>query len=74
MMRESGVTAVTAVKRVEAILWDVDGTLSDTFMLGLSATDKVLQGEGKPPISEREYHGGTIYTTPRRFAWHITGP
>ena len=58
---------------VEAILYDVDGTLSDSFMLGFKATDEVLKAEGYPSISEETYHGGTIYTTPRRFAWHATG-
>ncbi len=58
---------------VDAILYDVDGTLSDSFMLGFKATDEVLKTEGFPSISEETYHGGTIYTTPRRFAWHATG-
>jgi phosphoglycolate phosphatase-like HAD superfamily hydrolase len=55
-----------------AVLYDVDGTISDSFLLGFSATDAVLRREGFPAISEETYHKGTMYTTPRRFAWHAT--
>ena len=48
-----------------AVLYDVDGTISDSFLLGFSATDAVLRREGFPAISEETYHKGTMYTTPR---------
>lgn len=51
----------------------IDRTISDSFKLGFTSTAKVLERNGKPGISEDEYHQGTVYTTPRRFAWHITG-
>lgn len=58
--------------KVNAILWDVDGTLSDSFMLGFTSTATVLSRNGKTSITEDEYHAGTKYTTPRRLAWHVT--
>lgn len=58
------------VKR--AVLWDVDGTLSDSYLLGYTCTLSVLKGNAYDPISEEEYHAGTKYATPDRFAWHIT--
>ena len=53
---------------VDAFLYDIDGTLSDIFMLGFKTTDEVLKAEGFPSITTEIYHEGTIYTTPRRFA------
>eukprot|EP00605_Chrysophyceae_sp_TOSAG23-4_P001479 GSChrysophyteH1.ASY1.ANO1.1616.1 assembled CDS len=58
---------------IEAIFWDVDGTLSNSFSLGFEATNDVLLEHGREPISVETYHAGTIYATPRRFAWHLTG-
>jgi len=60
-------------ERAQAILWDVDGTLSDSFNLGFTSTKTVLANNGKASISEDEYHQGTKFTTPRRLAWHVTG-
>jgi hypothetical protein len=67
----AGAVAISGVGR--AILWDVDGTLSDSYMLGFSSTQKVLSNNGKAAITEDEYHLGTKYTTPRRLSWHVTG-
>jgi phosphoglycolate phosphatase-like HAD superfamily hydrolase len=63
------------------VLFDVDGTLCETFQLGLSATRTVLREyytrtgakaadvPDEELVSEASYHEGTRYTTPRRFAW-----
>lgn len=59
--------------RYKGILWDVDGTLSNSFQLAFASTLEVLKKHNKGPISEEEYHRGTIYTAQRRLAWHITG-
>lgn len=56
----------------KGVLWDVDGTLSDSFMLGFESTQQILQNNGYNRISEDDYHKGTRYTTPRRLAWHVT--
>eukprot|EP01032_Pedospumella_encystans_P012243 gene12243-14176_t len=60
----------TRTKR--AVLWDVDGTLSDSYLLGYTCTLTVLANNGYDPISEEEYHAGTKYATPDRFSWHLT--
>lgn len=60
----------TGIKR--AVLWDVDGTLSDSYLLGYTCTLSVLKENSYDPISEEDYHAGTKYATPDRFAWHIT--
>ena len=57
----------------KAILWDVDGTLSDSYMLGFTSTKNVLLSNNIDMISEKEYHEGTKFTTPMRLAWHATG-
>lgn len=56
-----------------AVLWDVDGTLSDSYLLGYTCTLKVLERNEQPSITEEQYHAGTKYPTPDRFAWHVTG-
>jgi phosphoglycolate phosphatase-like HAD superfamily hydrolase len=60
------------IKHHRGILFDVDGTLSDSFALGFTSTQQVLLRNGYREITEEEYHQGTKYSTPRRFAWHLT--
>mmetsp|Transcript_7278 Transcript_7278/g.15927 ORF Transcript_7278/g.15927 Transcript_7278/m.15927 type:complete len:258 (+) Transcript_7278:144-917(+) len=67
----SAISSMSCVGR--AVLWDVDGTLSDSYLLGFSSTQSVLSSTQKAPITEAEYHLGTKYTTPRRLSWHVTG-
>lgn len=55
------------------ILWDVDGTIADSYLLGFTSTNEVLKRHGKNAITEESYHEGTKFTTPRRLAWHVTG-
>lgn len=55
------------------ILWDIDGTLSDSFSLCYESTVKVLTDNGLDRITHEQYHQGTKLTTPRRLAWHVTG-
>jgi phosphoglycolate phosphatase-like HAD superfamily hydrolase len=62
-----------AMSNVRAVLWDVDGTLSDSSNLGFTSTLQVLKNNGIADISSEDYHLGTRYTTPDRFAWHVTG-
>lgn len=58
---------------MRAVLWDVDGTLSDSYLLGFTCTQKFLERNGCSLVTEEQYHAGTIYPTPERFAWHVTG-
>lgn len=55
-----------------AVLFDVDGTLADSWNLGYTCTQRVMQLNGHELISEESYHEGTKYSTPKRFAWHVT--
>eukprot|EP00607_Mallomonas_marina_P001159 CAMPEP_0182429714 /NCGR_PEP_ID=MMETSP1167-20130531/32844_1 /TAXON_ID=2988 /ORGANISM="Mallomonas Sp, Strain CCMP3275" /LENGTH=294 /DNA_ID=CAMNT_0024613819 /DNA_START=119 /DNA_END=1003 /DNA_ORIENTATION=+ len=55
------------------LLWDVDGTLSDSYNLGFTSTQTVLANNGYRSITSEEYHEGTKLTTPRRLALHATG-
>ncbi len=57
----------------KSVLWDVDGTLSNSYMLGFVSTLDVLRTNNLSGISEDTYHQGTKYTTPHRLAWHATG-
>eukprot|EP01038_Epipyxis_sp_PR26KG_P007750 gene7750-10528_t len=57
----------------QAIIFDIDGTLSDSYELGFSSSNIVLSNNNYKPINSIEYHEGTKYSTPRRFAWHVTG-
>ena len=70
MMTSNYAVSVSRGKR--AVLWDVDGTLSDSFRLGYDSTLSVLKNVGVQ-ITEDQYHQGTKLTTPRRLAWHVTG-
>jgi HAD superfamily hydrolase (TIGR01509 family) len=62
----------TKISHKKVILFDVDGTLSDSWKLGFTSTQLVLRNAGHQDITEEEYHQGTKYSTPRRFAWHLT--
>ncbi|KAG7342404.1 phosphoglycolate phosphatase [Nitzschia inconspicua] len=55
---------------LEAIIFDIDGTLADSWKLGYDATLVVLQNHSIPLISPETYHEGTKYSTPHRLARH----
>lgn len=55
---------------IKAILFDVDGTLADSWKLGFDATQVVLERNGIPKITVETYHYGTRYSTPERLARH----
>jgi phosphoglycolate phosphatase-like HAD superfamily hydrolase len=50
----------------KAIIFDIDGTLCNSWKLGFSATQTVLGRD----ITEGEYHAGTCWSTPERLARH----
>ena len=52
-----------------AILFDLDGTLCDSFQLGFQATKEVLGSEHT--ITATDYHQGTKFCTPERLARHV---
>ncbi len=55
---------------VKGILFDIDGTLANSWRLGYDATQVVLQNNGIAPITEDVYHDHTRYCTPDRMARH----
>jgi len=56
--------------KLQAVIFDVDGTLADSGQLGFDATLVVLEKNGIPPITYEEYCDYTRYTTPDRLARH----
>jgi phosphoglycolate phosphatase-like HAD superfamily hydrolase len=57
-------------QKVKAVIFDVDGTLADSWKLGFDATMVVLDKNNIPTITEEMYHDGTRYATPERLARH----
>ena len=58
------------VKTPEAIIFDIDGTLADSWKLGFEATLVVLENNNIPLIDEATYHECTKFSTPQRLARH----
>jgi len=63
--------------RVKGVIFDIDGTLADSWNLGYQATKTVLSeyhNKHTPetyPLTSEEYHFGCRYTTPERLACHV---
>lgn len=57
-------------KSFGTVIFDIDGTLCNSFQLGYSATNTVLQNNGFKTVTADEYHAGTKWTTPERLARH----
>ena len=66
----SSISTTTTTTTTTTVLFDIDGTLADSFQLGFDATQEVLAREGLPPITHADYHAHTIYPTPERLARH----
>jgi phosphoglycolate phosphatase len=60
----------TDLKTVKAVIFDIDGTLADSWKLGFDATQKVLEKYGFDWITAECYHEHCIYSTPERLARH----
>ncbi|VEU41205.1 unnamed protein product [Pseudo-nitzschia multistriata] len=54
----------------KAIIFDIDGTLADSWKLGFDATLVVLENNDLPLIDEATYHKCTKFSTPQRLARH----
>jgi len=57
-------------RNLQAIIFDVDGTLADSWKLGYEATLEVLEYNNIPKVSLETYHECTRYATPDRLARH----
>eukprot|EP00440_Ansanella_granifera_P013766 gb/GFBE01014958.1/.p1 GENE.gb/GFBE01014958.1/~~gb/GFBE01014958.1/.p1 ORF type:complete len:272 (+),score=42.06 gb/GFBE01014958.1/:1-816(+) len=66
-------SAAPAKPRPLAVLWDIDGTLVESTRLAFEGTNEVLKSSGHLEITEAQYKEGCKYTTPRRFAYHVSG-
>lgn len=58
------------LKQVKGIIFDIDGTLADSWRLGYDATLTVLERHNIPLITPEFYHSCTKYSTPERLARH----
>ena len=54
----------------KGIIFDIDGTLADSWKLGFDATQVILEKHGIPLITEETYHECTRNATPDRLARH----
>lgn len=57
-------------KKIQGIIFDIDGTLADSWKLGYDATLVVLKNNNIELISPELYHQCTRYATPERLARH----
>lgn len=57
-------------KNLKAVIFDIDGTLADSWKLGYDATLQVLAKNNLPRVSVETYHECTRYATPDRLARH----
>jgi phosphoglycolate phosphatase len=57
-------------ENLKGIIFDIDGTLADSWKLGFDATIVVLENNKIPSITEEIYHECTRYATPDRLARH----
>lgn len=53
-----------------SIIWDLDGTISDSFQLGYLSTNYVLSLNEYNLINEEEYKIGSKYPTKQRMSFH----
>ena len=67
----SAFVSLETIKSVKGILFDVDGTLADSWKLGFDATQVVLQRNNIELITQELYHDCTRYCTPDRLARHV---
>jgi phosphoglycolate phosphatase len=66
-----GISGKTSnINSVKGVIFDIDGTLSDSWALGFDATKTVLSKNAINQITEEEYHECTRYCTPERLARH----
>lgn len=55
---------------IKGIIFDIDGTLADSWRLGFDATQSILARHNIPLITPELYHECTRYSTPERLARH----
>jgi len=68
--RDSIPIEVAKPQDAKGVIFDIDGTLADSWKLGFDATQVVLKNNDISPITEDLYHECTKYSTPERLARH----
>ena len=63
---------LAAMNRV-GVVFDIDGTLADSFRLGFDADERGAATERLPAHQRGDYHDNCIYVTPERMARHAVG-
>ena len=53
-------------KEAQGVIFDIDGTLANSWKLGFDATQEVMVRHNYHLVTEQEYHENTKYTTPER--------
>jgi phosphoglycolate phosphatase-like HAD superfamily hydrolase len=66
----SQLNGITKPQDAEGVIFDIDGTLANSWKLGFDATQVVLKNRNIPLITEELYHECTRYSTPDRLARH----
>lgn len=66
----SSSTARTMYSDAKGVIFDIDGTLADSWQLGFEATQVILERNNIPLITAEVYHDHTRYATPDRLARH----
>jgi HAD superfamily hydrolase (TIGR01509 family) len=66
----SQLNGITKPEDAEGVIFDIDGTLANSWKLGFDATQVVLKNRNIPLITEELYHECTKYSTPDRLARH----
>jgi len=56
---------------IDAILFDWDGTLSDSVPLVTKATNKILAAHGYATVTEAQIHDGMRFPTAERLLYHM---
>ncbi len=78
----SSATSETSESSIKGVIFDIDGTLADSWNLGYQATMTVLADYHNNnneeqhttdtyPLTAEEYHYGCRFTTPERLARHV---
>lgn len=69
-MPASAALGLPAGPAARTVMWDLDGTLCDSFLLSFGATQDVLAKHGYSPATEDDYHACSRCTTQERLATH----
>jgi len=66
----SRLNGISKPQDAKGVIFDIDGTLANSWKLGFDATQVVLKNRHIPLITEELYHECTRYSTPDRLARH----